>query len=82
MLLFLYLHASKWLFSLAWSESQFKKKWGGGGGVTLLYTMVLIDYLIEIYTSKLGGFFLTLFQNIWMPPLILLQGYFKGFFDA
>ena len=32
MLLFLYLHASKWLFSLAWSESQFKKKWGGGGG--------------------------------------------------
>ena len=53
-----------------------------GGGVTLLYTMVLIDYLIEIYTSKLGFFFLTLFENIWMPPLILLQGYFKGFFDA
>ena len=57
-------------------------KKNGGGGVTLLYTMVLIDYLIEIYTSKLGGFFLTLFENIWMPPLILLQGYFKGFFDA
>ena len=55
---------------------------GVGGGVTLLYTMVLIDYLIEIYTSKLGVFFLTLFENIWMPPLILLQGYFKGFFDA
>ena len=80
MLLFLYLHASKWLFSLAWSESQFLKN--GGGGLTLLYTMVLIDYLIEIYTSKLGFYFLTLFENICMSPLILLHGYFKGFFDA
>ena len=59
-----------------------KKNGAGGGGGGGRDTRVLIDYVMEIYTSKLGVFFLTLFENIWMPPLILLQGYFKGFFDA